>query len=130
VPTPYFGCRYDLPTVTKLRNYKIPKLSFHSLLRSFVRSIAKASVKFKRTSFTFQAKEIKMTVLSKLLANRPIMRKEVPPIPPSIYFGGCAFGAGFCKFYSLTCINFVLHLCLFRCWSTPGYGRNVGSGFL
>jgi hypothetical protein len=23
---------------------------------------------------------------------------EIPPIPPSIYFAGCAYGACFCKF--------------------------------
>jgi hypothetical protein len=29
--------------------------------------------------------------------------KEAPPLPPSIYFGGCAFGAAFCKiFYILS----------------------------
>jgi hypothetical protein len=43
-----------------------------------------------------------MTVLTKIVrsyekSNDKLLRKETPPIPPSIYFGGCAWGASFCK---------------------------------
>lgn len=29
-----------------------------------------------------------------------LLSSDVPPIPPSIYFAGCAYGACFCKFSS------------------------------
>lgn len=32
-------------------------------------------------------------------------KKDIP-IPPSIYFGGCAFGAAFCKLFKFIRMNF------------------------